>query len=448
MQHERTKLVALLVSPAFTSPAAHRAAARVPELRVELPRNQHLSEELWTELYTQKPKVPVKQARQLVSRKLSRTQAEYVLAFESRTKVLGDLVVANTLDLDLQEKVLTSKGFNAGVAALWMKAGTVHPALERRVAILAGGTPLIEWLAQFSVETLPTGEFLEIFSQWSGWLPGTYQPGPLETLASRRPDATEHFIEHRDWTVRKAVASSRHLLTLEQQCRLARLEVGQEPVPLWEYGSQNVQVLYSLIQNPNLHPDLARTIVKVGERLGITSYTLREAQERIEKGYAPITEPWEVLTDPEQLEAVCQYVLGRSYLHRLRQSPANEEALAHNPNLSERWRQEVHSKLAYTRWEEGSPRAKAVEAYRAIHGEDSIRELPPRPEYTPYEAPGSGRPFDPNVPAQQIQGGGRPSIEWMIEALQEDEAAWDVLLTLLDGFEGSVAELADVVLHI
>lgn len=417
----------LVSSPGFSGIEAQRRAVKNPLLHTALCRNKSLHEDVWYTLWPQKGTVECANAYGLVARELTREQALHVLEREKRSSVLATLVSHTTLDLDLQERIVGLKSFTPTLAEAWVHSKRVHPALLETVARRAGGSTLRSWLLA-NCEQLPLGTLEELLASWHDWAPASNRDDTLERLVARRPDLLPLMTRHRSWVVRRAAAGSRHLFSLEDQRYLTGIWESRDNPYGW---SSHIPVMFRLIQNPNTSHEVLREIEVVARE----NRSLHQLHAMIWPRIATpaVTTAWEE-TSGSGLKKVFDHVLRDRFSYYF-------PALAANQNLDPEQSEQLMKLLQYCRDKDAR---RAAELYTEHHGPFELLDMT-RPVAKAVEVPSDEEVLSWGMDFTRHFLKVERVFEILNQELGDDPDAWEVLLGVVDGFEGTLGELLTVV---
>lgn len=447
---QRTFAGMIVASPEFKDPAVQRLAAQSVELLLPLAQNPGLSEDVWFELLPVKGKLNIDLALALVSRKLTPAQQEHVIRTERRVRVLEAMLTRNsaTMEPRLQQLLAASRHLTPGLAESWAARKVLDRSVVREVSLKAGKDAQLDWMLSASPEELSDEEAAGFLAEWSSWSPDFQRSDVrLVRLLTIRPVLLERAVRHRSWVVRRAAASCRHLL---DEC--LQLEVTGLPAARGNpYGwAEHQPVVEALLRNPSAR----RSVVSLleAELRGVPGLTHLHGRCALflSSGEEEVTVPWSEAEGPAA-KRVISHVLGSWYGSPERMWDL--AAVCANPHLQgeeERW---VRASLTCALSSERRHRGEVLEAaalFEGLYGPlERFPDPPPPPRPEPYVARWPETWTDEFVSSWLVSDFGRGTMpnrmnEFLTTHLGTDLRAWELVLTVVNDFTGTIGELVEL----
>jgi hypothetical protein len=451
-------------------------------LRKHLHLNRFLTRETWFALY--KPKtakgkagVALTAAQSLAGRRLDKQQRLHVLANEERARVLNAMIKVNALDPDEQDLLVANPGFCDMVATNLLKAKWVTWKIARVAAEHLGGQQLLDFLVDVPDTELTPAETAEIMSRFAQWGPAT-KPGENKG-AWRRKIELERLLDTKPYLLPVAVAAGQHDSVLSAACgsrkltdpvlqrRAAGLDQGIDRDRLFERRF----ALMVLVNNPVVPAALATEVADLAEKFDPRAFSnlIESARTRAERRPVHVQVPFEQVNDEEILDWLVKRT--RSYYTETQHGTRTKlgkirdiEALAANPNLTERHAIDIRSHLED---EDIYPHLGGETVDRARRAFSATHPGLTRPAWT--EGP-SGRDYDPDEMQYDDAGeeyaayhdrydeeqslkltldsvrryGGTGALVHAATRLGTHAERWEVFLKLAADYDGTVGELIEV----
>lgn len=441
-----------------------------PALAGSLAQNPHISETTWYRLWPAKPRPPVTVCSALAGRELDSARRRYVIEHDTRVQTLKALIEANRLEPDEQRQLLASKGAGGQIAGLLCKQDWLDPTLAKQVAEAAGGWVYLEWLSKSTPDQISDEEAAAFLANYRTWEPEKVsykeRSSGLKRLLARRPTlmAAAAVADQHD-AVLTAAAGSRHLTRLEWQLAVAGITPGDSPRPPEWLGERKFTML-ALVNNPVC---LAEVLAEVERQLVGGDYhmldVVRSIRFRASMSRHTVTQPYNEISDPEILKWLVHraqpFQDGETGKVRPGQ-PYDLPVLAANPHLAPEHVEGIRSGLSA--WVAiDALGAEGVEAARATLASchpglfaGPIEQAPPeeRAAVSEHREEDLEAKLARAATAAKVRcndgrwGWGRPAhwIDYVEHHLGASHEAWDSFLGLVDTFEGTFAELVEIVL--
>lgn len=438
---------ALARSSSLVDPVAQAILARDPELHQFLVTNPNLSDEVWIRLYRPRPRVPVGLASRLLAHPLSQKKLEHALRFERRPSLLQDLAHRAPRDEAVQSRLLDVCSDDT-VANWLLWNDQLHPRVARRAAELSTGRARLSWMVSASRAALPASVARRWLHSIDEWSKGSMDSNLLATLLDERPELLAAAARSPSERCRMTAASCRHLLDPSDQWATLGLRRGSTRRLAGALEGQ-AGVVVSLLENPNTEEPLRSAIVSSPLKPRV-----RDLAEACTYP-APVTVPWEEASGLE-LESVLKAVTGEDSLGHwsiVLRHPRRVLGLAGNRNMDE---------------EQALRFATFVSEIHPMHFrpgvvEEAVKRLGVNHPglLTLVEDEGAapvrdmwllGRgPAEPSAGLEELPLGtllrrhSSSAAEWVCERLDGSPGdVWEVVLSVCDGFEGTLPELLEV----
>lgn len=466
------------------------------ELWDALAKNPTLSESTWLRLYQKQNGKPIPAARAdlLAGRALSEAQRVHLIGTERRISALQSMLWRNQLT-ESEHELLAAKKLPAGVWLTVYQSQTEirTPARAQLWAERAGGLTLLHHLTRVSPEMLSdeaVGALLGRFKEWAPARSFRERVDALSLLLAHRPQLWEHYVaEGAHEALHSAAAGSRQCTEVAIQRRIAGL-TGSGSGAQFREGvdlSQHRWVVRNLVNNPRVGIEVIAEVGAACEhavtaRRASRIYGADDSISMVENAVRFRTEkrPYAIAPEASTVESEDAIrSLGYGITHGY--APAGEEdlpGLLANPRTPA-W---LRSKLLEHAWRHGfsvppwSPHVSTITQWAASLDASETEELraqlaieagttpfvvqpEPASGRTPwlYEArdvPHVGVWADEEAARTKLHSltwgsGAASAAQWLTRrwTLPEgglDTARWSVALTLVDEFDGSVSELAEL----
>lgn len=404
--------------------------------------DSQLSADTWFRLWPAKPRPRIPEATALVERPLTGEQINWVLAQETRQKVLAKMVRANDLDDDQHLRLLCIRPTGPVAAALLERAETCDFGL-RDLLEAAGGIDWLWWCANADPTHLSTVVATDLLHDADGEfnLPGIRARSRMSRLLAwwlgRRPDLIEAAVESPSVRVRTAAAGCRHL-TVPLARRVVRLDgtteefgTSEELSPMWLAWAYNPVVPLELVDE---HATRSQ------------SWEVRNAHNgRAARDRDAITVPYDQITDRATLEWVIHRSLPKENLDTGRLTTAKLHdlvALAGNPMLRDETLppELVRRLIEQLRHDPGITRLDEINQARQRAGAEPVRR--DQQGWLDFDVePENLARFNPDGP---VRGQDPEALAWVGTRFGADPTAWELLFSIADGFEGTWAELVEL----
>ena len=312
----------IVVDALLPDPELQRIIMAIPGLGPLLAHNTRtpLANDVWLALYPTKPKPPASQAVALAGRRLSAELVDHVVAVETRSQPLQALLYGNTLTAAQQARLMHTKGFTATVAKALFEDPTCAPELRRQVATAAGGKALTTWLATASREEISDADVVELFARFDDWAPrrSVQRRQDLLSLFHCRPQIISAVVATGHEDLYMTLAGCRHLTSITDQWRIAGLSAGQTSTTLSDEDAiSTAKFTYmALGNNPVTFIDVTKAMRAVceNETDPMTRMMLSDAQTSLSARLSRLGERPQVTVPYEEIDdaAVIDWLVGRS----------------------------------------------------------------------------------------------------------------------------------------
>jgi hypothetical protein len=240
--------------------ACSQALLAYPDVHSEMSLNPRLPSTVWRVLWGKRPELA--RATALVARPLPRPDRDLVLKSETRSKVLGLLVEHNELSFDEQETV--AEFSSEKLAETLLAQSWVDPAIRKRIALNAGGMPLLEELAYGQLGQFDALEAADLVAKFSQWGPQDHfreRSFLVRLLLLRRPELLD-LAARSDQDV--LVTTAAGVLGLPEPLArvIAGLADGQNPGLDDEQLIARKFALLALVNNPSVPLSLVKEVVE------------------------------------------------------------------------------------------------------------------------------------------------------------------------------------------
>lgn len=463
-----SELIAKCVNlPAATQAVVEGLVLRSPKLRPHLAANPNLSRTAWFALMGPKPKPTIAMANELCARPLDAEQRALVLASETRTGPLSALVHHNVLGPAEQELLVKAKGFTASLAGLIVESDWATPAIRRQAAYAAGGQVLLDRIATAHEAELDAAECQDLlarFSEWGAEAKFKQRSTALSALLNRNPHLMATAArpgQHN--AVQTAAAGCRHLTELDLQYQVAGLVPGQTSAdPGWLVGQKFL--FMALVNNPVCHEEVAAAVMAVCATNPAMAEVRQSISSRRAKNRPRVTTPFEEVDDLEILDWLVFRALPSEFKTGGR--PWDLLALASNPHLNEVLGHKLAGAFSSPSIRDAlraavDPDEVFLALIQRFPDERMLARMPSDHASEPYDAerlarldgsaPNPGPAFaETRIRAARFDLGYLSEalfaavVEWLGAQIGPEPAAWDIVLSMADDFDGTVEELAEM----
>lgn len=461
-----------------------RVIVGIPGMAELLAQNEYtpLADDVWFQLYTVKPKPTADVAEGLVNRPLTPAQIDHVIANEARTRALTALVYHHPLTVTQQETLAASKAFKTKVAEALGEAPWCEPGLARRCAEAAGGKMFLEWLAHSPLDVISDAEVIDWLDRFDDWAPrrSKERRALLLTIMHRRPAVIGPAVRTGNDDLILVAAGCRHLTDTETQWLAAGFTADHEPP---DFASMNDVTGFkyrwmALGNNPVCNLDLVQAMIDAAATSSGMVEARTSLQSRMKRaGDRPqVTVPYEQVDDPTVIDWLVSRSLPFTSTYGDSHRPARAwdlAALAQNPHMEGDHPFRVHQALNHL-LEDVNPsgdmlRHRLEELYEHLRPE-GWSSTPPAPpgadegswHANAYRDPSIAVVDEPTDAQLERAAGWRTDnmtysspedrayllriVDARIAAAGADKTtAYQTLFGLIDGFDGTVDELAEII---
>lgn len=335
------------------SAPAQRAIARQAELVPHLASNGYteLEEDVWYSLYSIKPVVKADVALELVSRRLTRGQIQFVLRNEKRSTVLTSLLRHHLLEREEIELGLSSKSASVIADALCESGLLLDETqpydLRSAVAKASSFKFQLQWLATASQAT---EQDIAVF------LAAQQTTAKLTRLSKMDRISAAQIVEKFPSSVSLMVKETLSISFLQLACgsrRITDLDHQKEAVQTAvKYSAEDSNgsdfALVALVNNPVCHTEVIENVAT----LNAFERASQAASRRLSKmdTQAPVMVTYENVTEDASLEWLVRRAssFSNKYGDYTPPKPFELCAIARNPNLTTEQLKRVKSEMANT----------------------------------------------------------------------------------------------------
>lgn len=389
--------------PSAVAVHVHSALMRYPYTMSTLASNSTISGELWLTLWG--PKRPyVALAKSLVSRDLDAALRKHVIEKETRSTVLGEFVKYNELTKDEQLHLIAAgTAQEALLNAPWL-------ASDLRVAMVTkvGGEALLQQIAVLPVCTYSNNFVSDhIMANMTEYAskPSKGISRNLKLIFGRRPEVIDKVMPYAKRNVLTAMAGSANIT--ENMCeKLVNYQNGTVSLTQEEVR-ENTYMYQAIVANPRTPLHVVHAMVKAASGNGDLYRSIRKRGTN-----AHVSGRYEDVSDPAVLDRLLSRACerrGRDFYSAPR--PIELLALHANPHLS------------------ATQRARVTESMNILDLDilsgDPISALPPT-SVSSYSSTYSV-----------------PEYDLAASVLGDTKIYWEVLVSMLEDYQGSFSELIE-----
>ena len=389
--------------PSAVAVHVHNALMRYPNAISTLASNGSISGELWLTLWG--PKRPsVSLAKSLVSRDLNAALRKHVIEKETRSTVLGEFVKYNELTKDEQLHLIAAgTAQEALLAAPWL-------ASDLRVAMVlkVGGEALLQQIAVLPVDNY-SDDFVSshIIANMTEYAhkPSKGISRNLKLIFGRRPEVINKVMPYAKRNVLTAMAGSANIT--ENMCeKLINYQTGVVSLSQEEVR-ENTYMYQALVANPRTPLHVVQAMTKAASGNGDLYRSIHKRGTNVH-----VSGRYEDVSDPAALDRLLSRACesrGRDFYSAPR--PIELLALSANPHLS------------------AVQRAKVTESINIL----DLDIL-------------SGDPVSA-LPAKSVSSYSStyavPEYDLAARVLGDTKIYWEVLVSMLEDYQGSFLELIE-----
>jgi hypothetical protein len=227
-----------------------------------------LDRDVWFTLYTVKPKVASETACGLARRPLDNDQIEHMLACETRVGPWLSAFAHNELTADQQARLVSAKGVKGGLAATLLDYEWFDRTLAKDIVLAAGGASRYSFLVDADDTQLSQAEAEDWARTLPDWAPSK--------VTSHQASSVERLVEHRLYLVsilagagqperiRRQLAGSRFATDESVQFELAGIDGSMNFAALdWDAQRAHGWLLTKLVFSPVCHKSTLEKLIEV-----------------------------------------------------------------------------------------------------------------------------------------------------------------------------------------
>lgn len=389
--------------PSAVAVHVHSALMRYPNSINTLAANSSLCDALWLTIWG--PKRPaVSRAKSLVSRELSAALRKHVIEKETRSTVLSEFVKYNELTTDEQFCLIAAGTAQEALLNVPWLAGDLRASMVLKV----GGEFLLQQIAVFPVDRYSddfvSSHIIDNMREYA-FKPSKSISRNLKLIFGRRPEIIDMVMPYAQRNVLTAMAGSANIT--EAMCeKLVNYHNGTVSLSQEEVR-ENTYMYQALVANPRTPLLVVQALAKPASGNGdlLRSVRKRGTNEHVSGRYEDVSDP-AILE--RLLSRACESK-GRDFYSAPR--PIELLALHANPNLSDMQRAKVAGSMAILDLD--------------IVSGDPVSALPAKNV--------SSYPSTYSVPEYDLAA----------SVLGDTKIYWEVLVTMLEDYQGSFSELIE-----